>query len=92
MFFLSFLLGRYRVPLSRLPGILRYGVIPFVSARFLHKKKLDGKNPIRYFLSWIQYCALRGQYLERFVFRPSRPARVRLRWYCAKASRERKQA
>lgn len=73
-------------PIARLPWVLRFLVAPYAIGNFLLKKKLDGKNPIRYFLGWVRYLTQRGQYLEHFTFRPARQAKERLRWYCVKGT------
>ena len=73
-------------PVARMPWVIRFAIIPYASGNFLLKKKLDGKSPIRYFLSWVQFQLRRGQYMERFSFRAARQPKERFRWYCAKGT------
>ena len=71
---------------ARIPWVLRFLAAPYLIGNFLLKKKLDGKSPIKYFLSWVQFSARRGQYLDRFRFCPARQSKERFRWYCVKGT------
>lgn len=49
-----------------LPVVIRYLGIPYGITVFLRKKKLDGKNPIKYFKAYIIYLIETGMYFEHF--------------------------
>lgn len=76
------------VILSRLPflrwihPIIRYVVMPYFMAKFLEKKKLDGKNPIRFFIDYIKFLFQRGTPIQ--FFRPviKQAKKTKLEWVC----------
>ncbi len=71
--------------LAKIPTILRYMVFPYLSAQYLMKKKLDGKNPIKYLLGIILYLITeRGFYIERFTKYPSVEETIKIDWKCSK--------
>lgn len=76
------LLGRIFPALKVIPGVLRYGALPYVVVRYLMKIRMDGKNPIKYFMGLIPYLFQKNHYQERFKTYKADPQRVRLRWYC----------
>jgi hypothetical protein len=44
------------VPIIRgIPILIKWGVIPFLIMKFLSSVRLDGKNPIKYFIGCIYY-------------------------------------
>ena len=75
-------------PVSSVPWVIRFVVIPFVVGNYLLKKKLDGKSPVKYFLSWLQFCSQRGRYLERFCLCPTKKAKENIRWYCVRGTKK----
>ncbi len=71
--------------LSNIPVILRYLVLPYLSAQYLMKKKLDGKNPLKYLLGIFLYLITeRGFYMEKFTKHPAGEENLKLNWKCSK--------
>lgn len=71
-------------PIKIIPSVLRFIMIPFGTSQFLLKKKLDGKMPHKYFVSWIKYVFTRNQYIERFNTYEHSVAKTRIIWDCSK--------
>lgn len=66
---------------SRIPVVLRLGALPFGTTQFLLKKKLDGKMPHKYLITWLKHMISRDAYIERFSAYPGgRDASYRLSW------------
>lgn len=61
------LLGVIIPPFKSLPVLLRIGVIPYGITQFLTKKKLDGKNPIKYAVDGLTFLlTVRGKRYDGF--------------------------
>jgi hypothetical protein len=73
---------------SHIPSVLRYLVTPFALTQFFLKKKLDGKMPQKYFISWLGYLFTKNQYIERFQAYPQHQGKIRLNWMCSQGRRE----
>ena len=71
------------------PAVIRLGLIPYGIMYILRKKKLDGKNPIRYFAGLAGYIRDRNGYTERFARYPAGKERVILDWSCSVGYRPR---
>lgn len=70
---------------TKIPVILRYMVLPYLSAQYLMKKKLDGKNPLKYLMGIILYLITeRGFYIEKFAKYPSVKEIIKMDWKCSK--------
>lgn len=70
--------------LSLFPVIIRYILTPYGLTTFLRKKKLDGKNPLKYFIAYAKYYLFeKGQYFERFRRFTDRVDLERLSWICS---------
>ena len=48
-------MGRIFPILNNIPVVLRYGMLPYVTVKYLMKVKLDGKNPVKYFCGYPVY-------------------------------------
>ena len=70
--------------LQNVPPVLRYGAIPFLVVKYLMKLKLDGKNPIKYFMGLIPYLFTRNLYQEHFASHVDRKEKIKLKWLCSK--------
>lgn len=71
--------------LTKIPVILRYLVLPYLSAQYLMKKKLDGKNPLKYLLGIIIYLITeRSFYIEKFTKYPAVEESIKLNWKSSK--------
>lgn len=76
-------LERIAPVLTDIPTILRYLAFPFIGAQYLMKKKLDGKNPLKYLFGIvIHVLAERGSYIERFTSNRDTGTTMMLNWYC----------
>lgn len=80
MLLLSFLIPILKI----LPSILRFVIIPFGASQFLLKKKLDGKMPHKYMISWLNYIFTKNQYIERFNSYSYQKKNMKLDWLCSK--------
>lgn len=71
--------------LSNIPVILRYMVLPYLSAQYLMKKKLDGKNPLKFVLGIMLYLVTEHSfYIERFTKYPAAEETIKINWKCSK--------
>lgn len=70
--------------LENVPPILRYAAIPYLVVKYLMKLKLDGKNPVKYFVGLIPYIFTKTQYIEHFKAYPNRQESVKLNWFCSR--------
>ena len=72
-----------------IPTVLRFLVAPILVSRAILRIKLDGKNPLRYFVSFIQYLISEtGTCLERFqVRRLIKEDNIKIHWVCSQGYR-----
>lgn len=79
------ILGNIFPVLKNIPPVLSYVALPYGVMKFLTKKKLDGKNPIKYFVGYLYHIFVeRNTYIERFKTYPyKREERLKLRWFCS---------
>lgn len=83
-FFFLMLIGKILPVINLLPVIVRYVIIPYALTFFLRKKKLDGKNPIRYFVGYIRYQLYEnGKYFERFKVYSDYANIEKMNWICS---------
>lgn len=80
MLVLSFLIPPFKI----IPSVLRFIAIPFGTSQFLLKKKLDGKMPHKYMVSWVNYMLTKEQYIERFSLYNYNTANTKIVWLCSK--------
>lgn len=71
---------------SFLPDVFRFVMIPYFGSNFLAKKKLDGKNPVRFFIGYIEYLIIeKGTYREKFRIYPIRnEEKIKINWTCSR--------
>ncbi|MCL1995514.1 MAG: conjugal transfer protein [Defluviitaleaceae bacterium] len=62
---LMFMFGGIFAPIQAIPAILRFFAIPFLLTKLLTKKKLDGKNPLKFFIGYVKFLFAKNQYYER---------------------------
>lgn len=68
----------------KIPVIIRSIIIPLGISRFLMTKKLDGKNPIRFFLGIMVFLFTeQGKVIERFTSNTQKQNTIRLNWKCS---------
>lgn len=79
-------LGKLIPVITAVPIIIRFCVIPYFAARFVQKKKLDGKNPIKYFFGYLKYTFLdKGTYIEHFNKNLDKKEKeIKIDWICSK--------
>lgn len=79
------LLCRIFPPLTAIPGLLRYAVLPYALSNYLMKKKLDGQNPIKYFCGLMRHLLWeRNIYLEGFKAYPLKGENMKWQWDCSR--------
>lgn len=83
-----FILGKVIPIATAIPPVLRFIFVPYGAMSFFRKKKLDGKNPILYFVGYIRYIFLeRGTYIERFHVQTAKKEEVViLNWNCSRVN------
>ncbi len=70
--------------LENVPSMIRYVIIPYIIVKYLMKLKLDGKNPVKYFISLVPYLITKGFYVEHFQSYPDKQEKIKLSWFCSK--------
>jgi len=70
-------------PLKYVPSILRYAVAPFGLTWFLRNKKLNGKNPIRFFGKLFVYLLTKNLITERFTAKSPANGKFKIDWWCS---------
>lgn len=85
---LIMLLGGLIPVIESIPVVIRYIAIPGGIATFILRKKLDGKNPIKYFIGYIKFIFLeKGKYIERFTTYQEKKHKVVLAWDCSRGNK-----
>lgn len=81
-------LGIIIPPIKSLPIVIRLAAAPYGIMYFLTKKKLDGKNPIKYALDGMQYLlTVRGMRYDGFRREFStKDEKIRLDWNTSKGT------
>lgn len=75
--------------IGKVPVVIRYVAIPYCSVHYLMKKKLDGKNPIKYFVGCIVYFInIKRGFVQRFRKYPDKTKDVSLNWNCSRGIRK----
>ena len=64
--------------------VLRYGMLPYVTVKYLMKVKLDGKNPVKYFCGYLRFLFTRKECIERFRICRDHGVTVRINWNCGR--------
>lgn len=71
------------------PVVIRYVAIPYCCVHYLMKKKLDGKNPIKYVAGCMVYFfSVRGGFMQQFRTYPDRTKTVPINWNCSRGIRK----
>lgn len=71
-----------------IPAILKYGAVPLVLSNFLLTKKLDGKNPIKYFIGFLVFLFTESDsHLERFQEKKGKEKPCRIDWLTSQGRR-----
>lgn len=79
-----FVLGYLFPVITYIPTILRFIAFPYFVTSYLMKKKLDGKNPIKYFMGLgIYLVTVNGTYREHLKGHPKQQKKVVLDWNCS---------
>lgn len=70
---------------AKLPEVIRFIGIPYGITNYLMKKKLDGKNPIKYFIGCIRYLlTMKGNYLQAFKNHADKKEKLTMSWNCSR--------
>ena len=77
-------MGRIFPILNNIPVVLRYGMLPYVTVKYLMKVKLDGKNPVKYFCGYLRFLFTRKECIERFRICRDHGVTVRINWNCGR--------
>ena len=77
-------MGRIFPILNNIPVVLRYGMLPYVTVKYLIKVKLDGKNPVKYFCGYLRFLFTRKKCIERFRTCRDHGVTVRINWNCGR--------
>lgn len=72
---------------AQIPVIIRSIIVPYATSKFLMTKKLDGKNPLRFFMGIIIFLFTeQGKSFERFNS-VSEQKIIPLEWNCSEGKR-----
>lgn len=78
------ILGKIIPSITAVPVVLRFVAFPYIVTNYLMKKKVDGKNPIKYFIGCMRYFFLtRGAFLQAFKRHPEKKEKITLKWQCS---------
>lgn len=70
---------------ANIPAVIRFIGIPYGITNYLMKKKLDGKNPIKYFAGCIRYwITTKGNFIQAFRNHQEKKENVTLTWNCSR--------
>jgi len=84
IFIVVSILDRVFPPFTVIPPVLKYLALPFALTQFLIKKKLDGKNPIKFLIDYIIYLFTRTRDVEFFrATQPEARDTIKLDWRCS---------
>lgn len=84
-------LGKVITILQMIPVVVRFIALPYLLSNYLMKKKLDGKNPIKFFLDYMRYLIQdKGSYMERFGQYYKKKEQLTLHWNCSKGKRKKR--
>ncbi|SFS08054.1 TcpE family conjugal transfer membrane protein [Anaeromicropila populeti] len=79
------LVGKFLPFFEHIPTLIRLGAMPYGIMVFMQKKKLDGKNPIKYFFGYIMYFIFeKGKYIERFQIMSDKEVKFKLVWWSSR--------
>ena len=81
---LMFLLSALIPLLNQIHGMVRYILFPGMATAFFRKKKLDGKNPVKYFAGCVRYLlTIKGTFRQLFQKYPEKSQKLSLHWDCS---------
>lgn len=88
-FAVMYIMGRMLPLVESIPAAIRCLIIPYGMMKFLTKKKLDGKNPIKYFCGYLYYIFYeRHTYLEKFKTNSIiKEEKLVINWSCSRGYR-----
>jgi hypothetical protein len=72
-------------PLTAIPALVRYTVLPFLLTRFLARQKVDGMNPLKFFGAFIAHMFTKSLFTERFTYHnPRQDSKNKIDWWCSR--------
>lgn len=75
--------------LSAVPVAIKFIMLPYLISQFLLRKKLDGKNPIKYFVGILFYLFEKGSFLNRFAEHSDKEGDIKIYWNCSQGKGKR---
>lgn len=79
-----FILSSIFPVLNRINSIVRYIFVPCIAASYLRKKKLDGKNPVKYLIGCGKYLVTtKGSFRQLFQSYPDKTRKLSVNWNCS---------
>lgn len=79
-----FVLSRIFTLLQTVPGVVTYIVFPYIITTYLRKKKLDGKNPIKYLIGYVRQLLFdKNTFTEGFEKHTAKDEKITLKWNCS---------
>lgn len=83
------ILGKIFPFINEIPAVLRYLAFPYLIATYVMKVKVDGKNPIKFFVGVVRYyCTVKGNYFQNFRKHPEKKSeKIVLNWNCSRGNR-----
>lgn len=77
------ILGKIIPSITVVPVMLRFVAFPYIVTNYLMKKKVDGKNPVKYFIGCLKYFFTKGTFLQVFKRHPDKKEKITLKWQCS---------
>lgn len=89
VFVFMVILGKLVPFIAAIPVVIRCIAIPYFITGVLMKKKLDGKNPIKFFAGcMIYYLTEKAFFTQLFKRYPKKEKAVTLHWKCSMGRRD----
>lgn len=77
------ILGKIIPSITVVPVMLRFVAFPYIVTNYLMKKKVDGKNPVKYFIGCLKFLFTKGTFLQAFKRHPDKKEKITLKWQCS---------
>jgi len=88
IFVLMVFLGKILPFIAAMPTVIRFIMIPYFITGVLMKRKLDGKNPIKFFGGCIVYFLTeKASFVQLFKKYPKKSETITLNWKCSMGTR-----
>ncbi len=84
VFSVFFILSKFIFFISVLPTLIKYVIIPYLITRFLVRKKVDGKNPIAFFIDYCLFLLNYNEYIEKMAIHKWKKEEYKVNWNVTK--------